>query len=459
MNIPVTVLGAGCTGPLLALLLARRGYAVRVFERRPDPRRGTPPAGRSINLALAARGAAALERAGLADRVRPLLTPMRGRLVHDAAQPPRFLAYGQRPQELLWSVARADLNRLLIDAAEAAGVQFSFEHACRGADFGRGQLALEDLARARRIELPMAPVIAADGASSELRAAMVAAGLATAREDALTHGYKEISIAAGAGGRHRLAADALHIWPRGGYMLIALPNADGTLTATLFLATGGEAPSFAMLATGSAVREFFEREFPDVAALVPDLEAQFARNPVGRMASVYAAPWRVGGQALLIGDAAHAIVPFHGQGMNCAFEDCRVLDGLLGAPPDWAGLFASFEAARREDTAAIARMALENYVEMRDTVREPRFALLKELSLELERLHPERFIPRYSMVMFHAEIPYAEAERRGRTQAEILQAATAGRARLAEVDRAALAAAIDAHLAPLKSPGASASRN
>ena len=458
MKSPVTVLGAGCTGPLLALLLARRGFAVRVFERRPDPRRGAPPAGRSINFALAARGAAALERAGLADRVRPLLTPMRGRLVHERGQAPRFLGYGQRPDELLWSVARADLNRLLIDAAEAAGVEFRFEHACRGADFENGRLALEDLARGRRFELPMAPLFAADGASSALRAAMVAAGLARAREDTLGHGYKEFSIAAGAGGRHRLAPDALHIWPRGGYMLIALPNADGTLTATLFLPTDGEPPCFASLATGSAARALFEREFPEVLALVPDLEAQFASNPVGRMSTVYAAPWHVGGQALLIGDAAHAIVPFHGQGMNCAFEDCRLLDGLLAAPPDWAGLFARFEAARREDTAAIARMALENYLEMRDTVREPRFALLKELSLELERLHPERFIPRYSMVMFHAEIPYAEAERRGRTQAEILAAATAGRAGLAEVDRAALAAAIDARLAPLTPQGGSASR-
>ena len=448
MSSPVTVIGAGCTGPLLALLLARRGYPVHVFERRADSRRGAPAEGRSINLALAARGTAALEQAGLGAAVRPLLTPMRGRAVHDLGLPPRFLPYGQRPAELLWSVARADLNRLLTDAAEAAGVEFRFEHACRGADFARGQLALEDLARGHRFELPMAPVIAADGAASALRASMVAAGLVSAREETLAHRYKEILVPAGAGGQQQLAPDALHIWPRGGYMLIALPNADATFTATLFLPAEGAAPSFASLASGEAVRALFEHEFPDMQELVPDLEAQFARNPQGRMSTVYAAPWHSGGQALLIGDAAHAIVPFHGQGMNCAFEDCRVLDEMLATAPDWASLFARFDAARREDAAAIARMALENYVEMRDTVREPRFALHKELSLELERRHPGRFIPRYSMVMFHPEIPYAEAERRGRTQAELLAAATAGRDRLADVDHGALAAEIAARLPP-----------
>jgi kynurenine 3-monooxygenase len=449
---PVTILGAGCTGPLLATLLAARGLRVRIFERRADARRGPGGAGRSINLALAARGLAALERAGLMDAVRPLLVPMRGRMVHDLAGGTRFLPYGQRPHELLWSVPRMGLNHVLTDAAEARGVEVYFEHAARRADFTHAQVEIEDLRSGRRTEIGMTPVIGADGSGSTLRAAIVAAGLGSAREEALEHLYKELTIPAQADGAHAFDSGALHIWPRGGYMLIALPNSDGTFTATLFLAAGGAPVSFAALGTGRAVRELFEREFADVVPLLPDLEAQFAANPTGRMSTVYAAPWHVGGQALLVGDAAHAIVPFHGQGMNCAFEDCRVLDDLLEDHPAWGEAFARFDALRREDTAAIARMAVENYTEMRDTVRDPLFALQKELSLELERRQPSRFIPRYSMVMFHDEIAYAEAERRGALQGILLEQATRGRHALAEIDLAALERAVIERLEPVSSP-------
>ena len=456
MKPALTILGAGCTGPLLAILLARRGHTVRIYERRADARRNALPAGRSINLALAARGIAGLERGGLMDAVQPLLLPMQGRIVHDLSGPARFLPYGQRPHELLWSVSRVALNETLISAAERLGVEFHFEHACEGADFGRGVLELEDLAAGRRFEVPLAPVIGADGAGSALRRAMVAAGLASAREEPLAHGYKEITIPAGAGGHHQLELGALHIWPRGGYMLIALPNVDGTFTATLFLTAAGAAPSFATLTTPAAVEALFVSDFPAVHALVPDLVPQFFANPVGRMSTLYVAPWQAQGRALLVGDAAHCILPFHGQGMNCAFEDCRVIDDLLAAGADWPDAFARFDALRRDDTAAIARMAIENYTEMRDTVREPGFALQKELSLELERRHPERFIPRFSMVMFHAEIAYAEAERRGALQAAILAAATRGCTRLAEVDYGRAAAAISARLPPLPVPAAPA---
>ena len=454
MTGPVTILGGGCTGPLLAILLARRGHAVRIYERRADPRRNALPAGRSINLALAARGIAGLERGGLMDAVRPLLLPMRGRMVHDVAGPARFLPYGQRPHELLWSVSRAGLNEALTSAAERLGVEFHFEHSCEGADFSRDTLQLEDLGTGRRFEVPLVPVFGADGAGSALRRAMVGAGIATAREEPLTHGYKEITIPAGSDGRHQLELGALHIWPRGGYMLIALPNVDGTFTATLFLAAEGAETSFATLTEPTAVEALFARDFPAVLAIVPDLAAQFLANPVGRMATLYVSPWQAQGRALLVGDAAHCILPFHGQGMNCAFEDCRVIDDLVVAGAGWPGAFARFDALRRDDTAAIARMAIENYTEMRDTVREPRFALQQELSLELERRHPERFIPRYSMVMFHSEIPYAEAERRGALQAAILDAATRGCTQLAEVDCTRADVAIMAQLPPLPVPAA-----
>jgi kynurenine 3-monooxygenase len=449
MTDTVTILGAGCTGPLLAALLAARGHAVRIYERRPDARRVEQPAGRSINLALAARGLAGLERAGLADAIRPLLMPMRGRLIHELDGRTRFLPYGQRPHELLWSVGRAALNRVLVGAAERRGVEIHYEHACTGADFDEGTLQIEDLRDGRTFQVPLRPTFGADGAGSALRQAMVRGGLATAREEFLEHGYREIGIPAGPNGEHRMDPGSLHIWPRGGYMLIALPNTDGSFTATLFLSTAGEGASFAKLDARGAPTDFFREQFPDVLPLIPDLEEQFEKNPVGRMGTLYAAPWRVGGQALLIGDAAHAIVPFHGQGMNCAFEDCRVIDDLLATGADWREAFSRFDALRRDDTAAIARMALENYVEMRDTVRDPRFALRKEVSLELESRHPDRFIPRYSMVMFHSEIPYAEAERRGAVQSRLLEEALGRALRLGDVDWALADAAIAERLPPL----------
>ncbi len=452
MKEPVTILGAGCTGPLLAALLARRGFPVRIFERRPDLRSGTHGAGRSINLALAARGLAALERAGFMEAIRPLLVPMRGRIVHDLEGNTRFLAYGQRPHELLWSVPRLGLNRVLTDAAEDRGVEFHFEHAARRANFATGRIEIEDLATSRRFEVAMSPVIGADGSGSTLRASMVEAGRGTAREEPLEHLYKELTIPARRDGTHALASGALHIWPRGGYMLIALPNVDGTFTATLFLAATGGPISFAALGSREAVLAFFARQFADVTPLIPDLAEQFELNPTGRMSTIYAAPWQVGGQALLVGDAAHAIVPFHGQGMNCAFEDCRVLDDLVAAGLGWAEAFARFDALRREDTAAIARMAVENYTEMRDTVRDPLFALQKELSLELERRQPSRFIPRYSMVMFHDEIAYAEAERRGALQSVLLEEATRGCRELDEIDLGKLEARVIERLSPVSSP-------
>jgi kynurenine 3-monooxygenase len=452
MNDTVTILGAGCTGPLLATLLAARGHAVRIYERRPDGRRVEQPAGRSINLALAARGLAGLERAGLADAVRPLLMPMRGRLIHELDGRTRFLPYGQRPQELLWSVGRAALNHVLVEAAERRGVEIHYEHACTGADFAAGTLQIHDLRGGRGFDVPLDPVIGADGAGSALRQAMVRAGLATAREEFLEHGYREIAVPPGPNGEHRMDPGSLHIWPRGGFMLIALPNTDGSFTATLFLSAAGEGANFAKLDSAAAVTDFFREQFADVLPLIPDLAEQFARNPVGRMGTLYAAPWQVDGRALLVGDAAHAIVPFHGQGMNCAFEDCRVIDDLLGGGADWPAAFARFDALRRDDTAAIARMALENYVEMRDTVRDPRFALRKEVSLELESRHPERFIPRYSMVMFHSEIPYAEAERRGAVQSQLLEEALGSATRLGEVDWARADAAILERLPPVRPP-------
>jgi kynurenine 3-monooxygenase len=415
----VNIIGAGLSGALLAVLLARRGVRVDLYERRADPRQSRPESGRSINLALAARGIRALERAGVMERVRALLIAMRGRMLHELSGGTALQPYGQREQEVIWSVGRADLNRVLIEeAARHATVRVRFNQQCLGVDLQHDRLHFRDHASGGVHETALTPAIAADGAGSAVRASLAAAGRLNVREEWLDHDYKELTIPA-VSGRHVLKPHALHIWPRGGFMLIALPNTDGSFTATLFLARTG-ATSFASLDTPQAVTAFFTREFADAVPHMPRLLEDFARHPQGQLGTVHAAPWHSGGRVLLLGDAAHAIVPFHGQGMNAAFEDCVALEALLDRHESWEGLFAGFERARRPNTAAIAQMALENYVEMRDTVRDAGYLRRRSIAMGLERRFPDRFIPRYSMVMFHPEIPYAEALRRGAVQAQIL---------------------------------------
>ena len=415
----VNIIGAGLAGALLAVLLARRGFAVTLYERRPDPRQAMPERGRSINLALAARGIRALERAKVMERVWPLAIAMRGRMVHERSGAAALQPYGQREHEVIYSVGRADLNRILIEEAlRHANVAVRFNHQCSGVDVERNRLQLRDSASGRQHELELAPAIATDGAGSAVRGSLATAGLVTVREQWLDHDYKELTVPA-RGGAPALETNALHIWPRGGFMLIALPNTDATFTATLFLARAG-VDSFAALDSAAAVEKFFAAEFPDAVPLLPRLTTEFKHHPQGQLGTVHTAPWHVGGKLLLLGDAAHAIVPFHGQGMNAAFEDCRVLDQLLDAHDDWQELFAAFERARRPNTEAIAQMALENYVEMRDAVLDARYLRLKALAMTLERRFPDRFIPRYSMVMFHPGIPYAEALRRGAVQSQLL---------------------------------------
>ena len=262
----------------------------------------------------------------------------------------------------------------------------------------------------------------------------------------LAHAYKELNIAPGRDGRHRIEREALHIWPRGGFMLIALPNLDGSFTVTLFLPREGE-PGFSSLRDPAAVEAFFGREFPDTVPLLDDLAGTFESNPTGMLGTVYAEPWHHSDKVLLIGDAAHAIVPFHGQGMNAAFEDTRLLAGRLAPGDDVADVFADFSRDRKPDADAIAHMALQNYIEMRDTVRAPGFALRKALGFELERRCPDRFVPRYSLVMFH-HLPYAEVKRRGEIQAALLEEFTRGRESLDTVDIASAEQAVRERLEP-----------
>src|ERR1700728_3292120 len=424
-----TIIGAGPVGALMGLMLARRGQRVRLIERRADPRAAPPERGRSINLALAARGMLALEHAGVSERIAPDMIAMPGRMLHDEHAALQFLPYGQNRHEVIHAISRERLNRILLEAAaEHPDIELDFDTRCTDLDPDTGTLQLRDERSGRARSESFEILLAADGAGSAVRAALVARAVSRAEEQPLAHAYKELQIPAlqgnGASASYAFEPHALHIWPRGGFMLIALPNTDRSFTGTLFRARQGD-PGFDRLEPRGAAGAFFQRWFADAAALIPDLEQQFALHPQSRLGTVYCQGWQAAGRVLLLGDAAHAIVPFHGQGLNCGFEDCRVLDRLLGAHAQPAAALAEFERARRPDTDAIAAMALENYVEMRDGVRSPLFAPRQRLAAELERAFPGRFIPRYSMVMFHPVIPYAEALRRGAAEQRLLDALAA----------------------------------
>jgi kynurenine 3-monooxygenase len=448
----VNILGAGQCGALLATMLSRRGMTVSLFERNDDPRGEFAAAGRSINLALSSRGINGLKQAGVLERIGPLLVPMRGRMVHDVDGSTEFLPYGQRENEQIYSASRGELNKLLLDAADAAGnVEIHFGHAATRYDPVAQRVHVLEIEGDHDFEIETNPVIAADGAGSVLRNALHESGTIRANEDMLAHGYKELLIPAGPDGAFQLESDALHIWPRGEFMLIALPNPGGDFTLTLFLPNEGET-SFESLHSIEAAAKFMEEQFPDAVPLIDEPARSLVENPLGFLGTVRCDRWHDAGNVLLIGDAAHAVVPFHGQGMNLAFEDCVVLTRILDdSSADWDRVFSQYENEQHRNANAIADMALENYIEMRDTVRDPKFALQKALSFELERRLPGCFIPRYSMVMFHAEIPYSVAQQRGAVQQAVLEEFTRDAASLDQIDIDAAATAVTSKLKPIAS--------
>lgn len=426
-----TIAGAGLAGALLAVLLARLGHAVRLLERRDDLRRRPVEAGRSINLALAARGIRALERAGVLDAVLDDAVPMRGRMVHDPDGRTELLPYAVDGRQCIHSVHRGRLNQRLLDAAQAHGAEIRFEQRVVGVDLAARRLLLEGADGLHRGE-DYEVLIGADGAGSAVREALDRHFGVPSTFEPLAHSYKELAIDPGPHGNFRMEANALHIWPRGTHMMIALPNPDASFTATLFLPNEGP-DSFAAMAEPLAVERLFERDFADAIPLLPDYREQFEFNPTGWLGTLDCPNWRLDDRVLLIGDAAHAIVPFHGQGMNCAFEDCVALADGLAAGASLAAVFADFVQQRRPNARAIAEMAVENYREMRDDVAHPAFRLRKALERELALRHPERFIPRYTQVTF-MHLPYAEAQARGRAQAQVLDELLAGVSQLDQID-------------------------
>lgn len=411
----ITIVGAGLVGSLLAILLARRGYKVHVVERRADPRIAGVVGGRSINLALSDRGLLALEKAGIAREIERVAIPMRGRLVHTLDGNSALLPYGIADQSIR-SVSRGGLNLALIElAAKEPSVSFQFDARCTGLGDGAVLHVVSPTGKQSTISSDI--LIGADGAYSAVRYAMQISERFDYSQEHLAHGYKELTIAPSSG----LEKNALHIWPRSSFMLIALPNLDDTFTCTLFFAMEGETDSFAALKTTSAARAYFERVFPDALKLMPSFDEDWQDNPVSSLVTIRCKPWSLKGHTMLIGDAAHAIVPFFGQGMNAGFEDCRVLMEILDETnDDWTRAMPAFEKARKENADAIAVLALENFVEMRDKVADPAFLLEKRIEKRLAQLAPGVFIPKYTMVTFTPSMPYAEALRRGRAQDELL---------------------------------------
>ncbi|HVZ95105.1 MAG TPA: NAD(P)/FAD-dependent oxidoreductase [Phycisphaerales bacterium] len=424
-----TIFGAGLSGSLMAVYLARAGHEVELYERRPDPRRAGSDRGRSINLALSVRGIDALAEVGLADEVLATAIPMRGRMIHDPAGRLSYQSYSKDGKQAINSVSRSGLNLTLINAAERLpNIRIHFGTRCEHVDFETNRAEVLDAATGeKRIVQCADHIIGADGAFSGVRTSMQKREYFNYEQSYLSHGYKELTIPAAAsasGGRvggsdaaspWPIEKHALHIWPRGSYMMIALPNADGSFTCTLFWPLKG-ANSFEALRDESAILRFFQSRFPDAVPLIPDLTRDFKSNPVGSLVTVRCFPWSVSDRAVLIGDAAHAIVPFFGQGMNASFEDCKTLAACLAhAPTDTRAAFAEYERLRKPNADAIADLALENFIEMRDKVASPIFRAKKHAEHTLERFLPGLYLSLYEMISF-STIPYAAARSRAAKQ-------------------------------------------
>lgn len=412
----IAVVGAGLVGSLMSLFLGRRGYKVSVFERRPDMRKHQAEGGRSINLALSSRGIKALDEVGLSQSVNESAVPMHGRTMHDEKGNLTFQPYGKQGQYIN-SVSRGDLNVVLMNEAERHGVEFFFGHRCAAVDFAKTEITYQtDVSEIHR---KFDVILAADGAFSAVRGSMQFTERFNYSQSFIEHGYKEFRIPPGERGKFLIDKNTLHIWPRESFMLIALPNLDGSFTCTLFFPFVGS-PSFESLQEPEAFSTFFRTTFPDVASLMPTSEVDFRNNPTSSLVTISCYPWAIN-HTLLLGDASHAVLPFYGQGMNAGFEDCRILNNLLeNNQDDWDSVLPLFQKIRKPDTDAIAQLAMDNFVEMRDLVGDADFLLRKKIEARIHELYPQKWIPLYSMVTFHEKIGYAEAHAIGKKQKKIM---------------------------------------
>lgn len=442
----LSVIGGGLVGSLLAVCLARRGHRVSLYESRPDIRSVSLAAGRSINLIGTSRCLHAAAQVGLEDKVRGIGVAVLGRMMHDEAGALHYQPYGKDDSEFNYSLSRGELNQLLLQAADDHDVKLHFEHRLQEANLETGVLTFEDSASGESRVVQSQRVFGTDGAGSALRAAFEGLdGFESSFAD-LGHGYKELLIPALADGSAPIDGDALHIWPRGSTMLMALANRGGSFTVTIYQPNEGEW-SFASIRTEADVRELFEAKFADAIALIPDLENDYLQRPTGVLGTRRCSRFHHGGRALLLGDAAHAIVPFHGQGMNCGFEDCTVLMELVDAGLGWDEAFEEFTRLRKPNADAIADMSLDNFVEMCERVGDPKFLLRKAVEHRLENELPGEYRTRYSMVTY-SRIPYRVAIQAGRIQQSILDRICQDLDRVEDVDMKAARSLIAAELTP-----------
>ena len=459
-NERIALVGAGLVGSLLAIFLARRGFAVDVFERRPDMRVETISAGRSINLAISTRGINALERLGIDDKILDQAVPMRGRMMHSLNGELTFQPYGMNDRQCINSISRATLNKALMTYAEQSGdVKILFNQRVTTVDLHEGNIHFEDPRTGQGTSKTYNRIIGTDGSASAIRHEMLKLPAYLCHEDMLEYGYKELLILPEPDGSFKLEKNALHIWPRGNFMLIALPNFEGSFTCTLFLPFKGDV-SFEHLNTDDEISSFFNKYFADAVPKIDKLVETFHANPTGNMVTIKTFPWNVDGRILLMGDAAHGIVPFYGQGMNCGFEDCTVFDQLLDElslsstnieAESWNKLFARMSESRKPNTDAIADMAVENFAEMRDKVADAKFLLEKAVEKVLQREFPGRYLSRYALVTF-SNIPYKVALDVGLVDNEILAELCQGLADPEQVDLKRAESLIDKKLAPILAP-------
>ena len=419
----ILIVGAGLCGSLLALRMAQRGYQVEVYESRSDLRNSVISAGRSINLSLSDRGLKALRMAGLEKKARALCIPMKGRLMHDAVSNTFESNYSGRQGECINSISRGNLNGLLLTEAEKyPNVNIHFNTKCLEIDIETKIARFQSFDSKEQFTVQADVIFGTDGAGSSLRKSYEKQFPAfKVSQEFLTHGYKELEIPADKNGGHLISKEHLHIWPRGDYMLIALPNMDGSFTVTLFLSYSEGSYNFDNLITKEKIIEFFEKDFPDTLALIPDVLKEFENNPTGKLGTVKCYPWAYKGNTLLLGDSSHAIVPFYGQGMNASFEDVFVFDSVLNQfEGDWATVFSEFQKQRKIDADAIADLAIDNYYEMRDHVANPLFKEKRIVEMGLEKFFPTEYFSKYSLVTFNEHIGYHEAMTKGRAQDKVL---------------------------------------
>ncbi|MCD8447943.1 FAD-dependent oxidoreductase [Tenacibaculum finnmarkense] len=420
----ILIIGAGLCGSLLALRLAQRGYKVNVYESRPDLRTIDISAGRSINLALSDRGFKALRLAGVAEKAREICIPMYGRLIHDIEGNTFSSNYSGRDNECINSISRGDLNAILLTEAEKhENVTIHFNKKCTSVDIENTIANFKDYHTKEEFSVNAEVIFGTDGAGSVLRKSYYLAHkfLFSYSQNYLSHGYKELEIPADKIGNHQISNAHLHIWPRGAYMLIALPNMDGSFTVTLFLSYDEGEYNFNNLISEEKITAFFETQFPDALKLIPNIKEEFLNNPTGALGTVKCSPWHYKNKTILLGDAAHAIVPFYGQGMNASFEDITIFDAVLNENlGDWETVFKTYEKERKENTDAIADLAIDNFHEMKNHVANPLFKEKRILEMALEKEFPEEYFSKYSMVTFKDDIPYAVAMKKGRAQDKAL---------------------------------------